>query len=73
MTRFGLGYSPNEWSALLDAMVKKGYTKEELLEAGLAVKSQKGGIYDRFRNRLMFPIIDVRGNIIGFGGRVMDD
>ena len=73
VTRFGLGYSPNEWSALLDAMVKKGYTKEELLEAGLAVKSQKGGIYDRFRNRLMFPIIDVRGNIIGFGGRVMDD
>ena len=73
VTRFGLGYSPNEWSALMDAMVKKGYTKEELLEAGLAVKSQKGGIYDRFRNRLMFPIIDVRGNIIGFGGRVMDD
>lgn len=73
MTRFGLGFAPNEWSSLLDEMVKKGYTKEELLEAGLAVKSQKGGIYDRFRNRLMFPIIDVRGNIIGFGGRVMDD
>ena len=73
VTRFGLGFAPNEWSSLLDEMVKKGYTKEELLEAGLAVKSQKGGIYDRFRNRLMFPIIDVRGNIIGFGGRVMDD
>ena len=53
VTRFGLGYSPNEWSALIDAMTKKGYEKEELLEAGLAVKSQKGSIYDRFRNRLM--------------------
>lgn len=73
VTRFGLGFAPNAWSSLLDAMVQKGYTKEELLDAGLAVKSQKGGIYDRFRNRLMFPIIDVRGNIIGFGGRVMDD
>lgn len=73
VTRFGLGYAPNAWSALLDAMVRKGYTKEELLDAGLAVKSQKGGIYDRFRNRVMFPIIDVRGNIIGFGGRVLDD
>ena len=52
---------------------KKTYTKEELLDAGLALKSQKGSCYDRFRNRLMFPIIDVRGNVIGFGGRVMDD
>ncbi len=73
VTRFGLGYSPEGWSGLIDAMAKKGYSKQELLDAGLAVKSQKGGIYDRFRNRLMFPIIDLRGNIIGFGGRVMDD
>ncbi len=73
VTRFGLGFSPDEWSALTDAMVKKGYQKQELLDAGLAVKSQKGGIYDLFRNRLMFPVIDVRGNVIGFGGRVMDD
>ena len=71
VTRFGLGYSPNEWSALLDAMVKKGYTKEELLEAGLAVKSQKGGIYDRFRNRLMFPIRNIRGQVIAFSARTM--
>ncbi len=71
--RFGLGYAPNEWSGLLDNMTKKGYTKEELLEAGLVLKSPKGSLYDRFRNRLMFPIIDVRGNIIGFGGRVLDD
>lgn len=73
LTRFGIGFAPNAWSGLLDAMKRKGYTEEELLEAGLAVKSAKGAVYDRFRNRLMFPIIDVRGNVIGFGGRVMDD
>ena len=74
VTRFGLGFAPNAWSALLDAMTAKGYTKQELLEAGLVLKNEKKGtLYDRFRNRLMFPIIDVRGNVIGFGGRVMDD
>lgn len=73
VTRFGLGFAPDGWSNLLDTMTKKGYTKEELLDAGLVLKSQKGSLYDRFRNRLMFPIIDVRGNVIGFGGRVMDD
>lgn len=73
VTRFGLGYAPDGWSGLLDNMTKKGYTKEELLDAGLVLKSQKGSLYDRFRNRLMFPIIDVRGNVIGFGGRVLDD
>ncbi len=73
VTRFGLGFAPDSWSGLLDTMTKKGYTKDELIDAGLALKNQKGNIYDRFRNRLMFPIIDVRGNVIGFGGRVMDD
>lgn len=74
LTRFGIGFAPNSWSALCDAMRAKGYTDEELKESGLASVSQKNGrIYDRFRNRLMFPIIDVRGNVIGFGGRVMDD
>ncbi len=73
VTRFGIGYAPDGWSNLLDTMTKKGYTKEELLDAGLVLKSQKGSLYDRFRKRLMFPIIDVRGNIIGFGGRVLDD
>ena len=73
VTRFGLGFAPEGWSGLIDAMAKLGYEKQELLDAGLAVKSQKGSIYDRFRNRLMFPIIDLRGNVIGFGGRVMDD
>lgn len=74
ITRFGLGFAPNAWTALMDAMTAKGYTKQELMEAGLVLQNRdKGTFYDRFRNRLMFPIIDVRGNVIGFGGRVMDD
>lgn len=74
LTKFGIGFAPNTWTALTDAMKAKGYTDEELKESGLvSVSSKNGRIYDRFRNRLMFPIIDVRGNVIGFGGRVMDD
>ena len=72
---FGLGYAPPGWSGLMDAMRDKGYTKDELVSAGLAIRSDrgKGTVYDRFRDRLMFPIIDVRGNVIGFGGRVLDN
>ena len=74
ITRFGIGFAPDSWTALTDAMTAKGYTKSELLEAGLARKSEKSGsIYDWFRNKLIFPIIDVRGNVIGFGGRVLDN
>ena len=73
INRFGLGYAPDSFHATMDAMMKKGYTKEELLDAGLAVKNEKGAIYDKFRGRVMFPIIDVRGQVIAFGGRVMDD
>ena len=74
ITRFGLGYAPNAWDSLIQAMTARGYEKSELLEAGLVLQNKdKGSFYDRFRNRLMFPIIDVRGNVIGFGGRVMDD
>ena len=72
LTRFGIGYAPNSWNALVDAMRKKGYTDQELRDADL-VGEKNGRVYDRFRNRLMFPIIDVRGNVIGFGGRVLDD
>ena len=72
VTRFGIGFAPNSWNALVDAMKKKGYTDQELRDADL-VGEKNGRIYDRFRNRLMFPIIDVRGNVIGFGGRVLDD
>ena len=74
LTRFGIGFAPNSWDGLCKAMQAKGYTEEELKGAGLVSVSEKNGsIFDRFRNRLMFPIIDVRGNVIGFGGRVMDD
>jgi DNA primase len=73
MNQFGLGYAPDSFHALMDAMAAKGYTREELLDAGLVSRSEKGHLYDRFRNRVMFPIIDVRGNVIAFGGRVMDD
>ncbi len=72
ITNFGIGFAPNSWNALVDAMRKKGYTDQELKDADL-VGEKNGRIYDRFRNRLMFPIIDVRGNVIGFGGRVLDD
>ncbi len=72
VTRFGIGFAPNSWNALVDAMRKKGYTDQELRDADL-VGEKNGRVYDRFRNRLMFPIIDVRGNVIGFGGRVLDD
>lgn len=73
MNNFGLGYAPDSFHALLDAMTAKGYTKEELFAAGLTARSQKGTYYDKFRNRVMFPIIDIRGDVIAFGGRVMDD
>ncbi len=74
LTRFGIGYAPDSWSALVDALRKKGYTDQELRDSGLVTISQKNGnLYDRFRDRLMFPIIDVRGNVIGFGGRIMND
>lgn len=71
--RFGLGAAPDTWDSLIRAMADKGYEKEELLEAGLAVAGKNGGIYDKYRNRLMLPVIDVRGDIIGFTSRVMDD
>ena len=74
ITRFGLGFAPDSWSSLTDAMHQKGYTDQELMDAGLASpRKDKKGVVDKFRNRFMFPIIDVRGNVIAFGGRVMDD
>ena len=72
-TNFGLGFAPNSWDALIRELAQAGYDKRDLLDAGLAVSSKDGRIYDRFRNRVMFPIIDIRGSVIGFGGRVMDD
>ena len=71
---FGLGYAPNGFGGLTDHLHKKGFTDAELIEGFLCGKSQKTGrAYDYFRNRVIFPIIDTTGNVIGFGGRVMDD
>ncbi len=73
--KFGLGFAPDSFNALTNYMLEKGYTKEELVFANLARRSTKNpnNIYDNFRNRVIFPIIDVKGNVIAFGGRVMDD
>lgn len=70
---FGLGYSTNNWAGLLSHLKKKGFTELDMLSNGLIIKSQKGSYYDRFRNRIIFPVFDYRGRVIGFGGRVMDD
>lgn len=72
INHFGLGFAPNQWDALLKHMRAKGYQPAELVDAGLARKGQKR-YYDNFRNRVMTPIIDVRGDVIAFGGRVLDD
>ncbi|SUY47420.1 DNA primase [Clostridium putrefaciens] len=71
--RFGLGYSLNNWEELLSFLKRKGFSNELVSEAGLAIAKDKGGFYDRFRNRVMFPVFDHRGKVIGFGGRVLDD
>lgn len=73
VTQFGIGYSFSQGDRLMNAMIDKGYSKRDLLDVGLCVANNKGRIYDRFRGRVMFPIIDLRGNVIGFGGRVLDD
>ena len=71
-TRFGMGAAPDSWDALLKAMLEKGYTKSELIAASLARQNKNGHIYDFFRNRLILPVIDVRGDVVGFGSRVLD-
>lgn len=72
MRRFGLGYAKDDWRQLLSFMKSKGYTELELIEAGLIVQKNKA-VYDRFRNRVIFPVFDYKGKVIGFGGRVLDD
>ena len=69
--KFGLGASPNEWDALIRHLRSKGFREDEMLTANVVMRGQKGGFYDRFRNRAMFPIIDLRGNVIAFGGRAL--
>jgi len=69
---FGLGYAPDSWEAVGEYFQSKDYTEEELLQAGLVSERDSGGVYDRFRNRVMFPIRDRRGRMAGFGARVLD-
>jgi DNA primase len=71
LERFGIGYAPNTWEALTKRLRSKGFTDQELSDAGLASPSTRGGVYDRFRGRIMIPIRDASGRPIGFGGRIM--
>ncbi|KPU44089.1 DNA primase [Oxobacter pfennigii] len=71
--RFGLGYSINSFNGLMNHLNSLGFNNELLERAGLILKSEKSSYYDRFRNRVMFPVLDVKGKVIGFGGRVLDD
>ena len=70
---FRLGFSPDGWELLKNYLLAKGYKENELVEVGLVVEKEEGGSYDRFRNRLMFPICDIQGRVTGFGARVLDD
>lgn len=71
--KWRLGYSPESWQGLTDFLVSKGYKREEIEKAGLAIKSEQGSFYDRFRGRIIFPIFDLNSNVIGFGGRVFKE
>ncbi len=71
--KYGLGYAPNSWDALTRHLKSNGYTDDEIVDAWLGGRRKGGGVYDMFRKRVMFPIVDLRGNIIGFGGRVLDN
>ncbi|MGI6561165.1 MAG: DNA primase [Clostridia bacterium] len=71
--KFGLGFAPDSWDLLIKHLLSKGYTEEDILAAGLGIRTRSKTLIDRFRNRLMFPIFDVRGNVIAFGGRVLDN
>ena len=72
INKYGLGYAPDDWHGLQNYMRSKGYTDDELITANLCMRSQNGNVFDFFRDRVMFPIIDLRGNVIAFGGRIID-
>lgn len=71
--KFGIGFAPDSWDSLKKYLFSKDFSEQILVDAGLISKTEKGSTFDRFRNRVMFPIFDVTGNVIGFGGRVLDD
>lgn len=70
-TRFGLGAAPGEWDVLTKTLIAQGFSKKELIDAGLAVGGKNGGVYDKFRSRLMLPVIDIRGDVVGFTSRIL--
>ena len=72
ITKYGLGYAPDGWRRLTDYLKAQGCREDELIAANLARESDRGGVYDSFRDRVIFPIIDLRGNVIAFGGRILD-
>ncbi len=71
--KFGIGFALDNWQGIRFYLKQKGFSEEEILELGLTTKNEKGNIYDRFRNRIIFPVFNVSGRVIGFGGRVLDD
>ena len=71
--RFQLGFAPDAWRSLSDHLLGRGYAREDLLELGLIIARDEGGHYDRFRNRLVIPIRDARGRVVGFGGRILGE
>ncbi len=71
--KFGIGFALDNWQGIRSYLKQKGFSEKEILELGLTTKNEKGNIYDRFRNRIIFPVFNVSGRVIGFGGRVLDD
>lgn len=71
--RFGIGYSEEQWSSLYNYLIKKGYAVQDLLSLGVIIQGKNNHYYDRFRNRVIFPVFNYKGEVIGFGGRVLDD
>lgn len=72
ITKYGLGYAPDNWYNLSNYLRSKGFSEEELVASNLCGRGKKGGVFDIFRDRVMFPIIDLRGNVVAFGGRIID-